>query len=239
MNPRLWIAYDYTDITECLDTLDRILTRHPDRDIIHEIGRPTVLAAALQGFPIVREFRTRLDGGQQLVAGIKGYDVPYSAEASEYYKAGVDLVTVMATAPDEAIIEAVNGARNDSRLVAFDLMSHRNDASKVARAIQLVDMGAKLISCHTGWNEQAAGKTPHCLIGQLGEALEGHPDVCMIAMGGLAPESVFELAQLPSFSRIYAIVGGSSITRSGDPASVVQAFLDNLRHANFRQGDPS
>jgi hypothetical protein len=63
MLPRLWIAYDFVSIEECLTTLDAVLARHPDRSIIHEIGRPTILNAALEGVPIVAEFRARLRNG--------------------------------------------------------------------------------------------------------------------------------------------------------------------------------
>jgi len=155
MKPYLWIAYDYLSITDCLAMLDTILARHPEPQIIHEIGRPTILNAALAGVPIVAEFRKRLTNGQLLVADFKGFDVPYLAEGQPYYAAGADLVTVMATAPDEAIREALDGAHADQRLVAFDLMSHQEDAYKVQRAKALVCMGAHLICCHTGWSEAA------------------------------------------------------------------------------------
>lgn len=78
MNPYLWIAYDYTSTSQCLAMLDTILEKHSDTNIIHEIGRPTLLHAALEGFPIVTEFRKRLNNRQILVADFKGFDVPYS-----------------------------------------------------------------------------------------------------------------------------------------------------------------
>jgi len=45
----LWIAYDYLYVTRLSDGY--ILEKHPDDNIIHEIGRPTLLHAALEGFP--------------------------------------------------------------------------------------------------------------------------------------------------------------------------------------------
>lgn len=224
--PRLWIAYDYTSPAECLDVLDRVLAAHPDQEIIHEIGRPTILNAVLDGVPIVAEFRKRLDNGQLLVADFKGYDVPYIAEGKHYYAAGADLVTVMATAPDEAIKEAIDGARTDQKLVAFDLMSYQDDHDKVRRARQLADMGAELISCHVGWSEQANGKTPNALLAQVHHALRG-TDVQIIAMGGLKPDSV---PMLREYDRLFAIVAGSSITRNADPAGTVTAFQDAIRN---------
>ncbi|MBD2308708.1 orotidine 5'-phosphate decarboxylase [Chroococcidiopsis sp. FACHB-1243] len=125
MKPYLWIAYDYTSTSQCLAMLDTILEKHPDRDIIHEIGRPTLLHAALEGVSIVAEFRKRLNNRQMLVADFKGFDVPYSAEGSYYYAAGVDLITVMAAAPNEAIQEAILGANIHQKRVAFDLMTYQ------------------------------------------------------------------------------------------------------------------
>lgn len=226
-DPRLWIAYDYTSTQECLDTLDTILSRHPNEDIIHEIGRPTILAAALEGVPIVDEFRKRLGNGQLLVADFKGYDVPYSAEGRFYYAAGTDMITVMSTAPDEAITEAVDGARTDHKLVAFDLMSCFGEADKLQRARALVDLGAELISCHTGWSEQAAGKTPDSLLHKVHHALQATP-ARLIAMGGLTPDSVPGLRPYARTDSLFAIVAGASITRSHDPHAVIDAFLHQI-----------
>lgn len=61
MKPYLWIAYDFTCTSECLSMLDTIVKQHPNREIIHEIGRLTLLQAALEKVPIISEFRQRLD----------------------------------------------------------------------------------------------------------------------------------------------------------------------------------
>jgi 3-keto-L-gulonate-6-phosphate decarboxylase len=52
------------------------------------------------------------------------------------------MITMMATAPDEAIHEAIDGAREADKLVAFDLMSHHDNHSKAKRSTALVKMGA-------------------------------------------------------------------------------------------------
>jgi len=86
-----------TSTSQGLAMLDTILEKHPDDNIIHEIGRPTLLHAALEGFPSFLEFRKRLNNHQMLVADFR-LDVPYSAEGNYYYAAEVDLITVMAAA---------------------------------------------------------------------------------------------------------------------------------------------
>lgn len=227
MLPKLWIAYDFVSSHECLRTLDSILARHPDAGIMHEIGRPTLLNAALAGVPIVSEFRTRLRSDQLLVADFKGYDVPYSTEGRYYYAAGADLVTVMATAPDEAIQEAINGAREERKLVAFDLMSHQDDRAKAKRAKKLAEMGAELISCHTGLNEQAAGKKPDELLDHVHRAVRD-TSARIIAMGGLTPDSVPRLWPYAEEGKLFAIVAGSAIIHSDNPHTVIDRFLTEI-----------
>lgn len=86
-------------------------------------------------------------------------------------------------------------------------------------------MGAELISCHVGWSEQANSKTPNALLARVHRALRV-TDVQIIAMGGLKPDSV---PMLLDYDRLFAIVAGSSITRSPDPAATVTAFQDAIR----------
>jgi 3-keto-L-gulonate-6-phosphate decarboxylase len=227
MKPHLWIAYDYVNMNECVGMLESILRVHPHADIIHEIGRPTLINAALTGCPIVAEFRERLSNGQRLVADFKGYDVPYVAEGKYYYAGGADIVTVMAMAPDEAIREAIDGAKADAKMVAFDLMTYLDDDFKAARARELARMGATLVSCHTGWSEQAAGKRPDALIEKVCREAQG-TNLRVIAMGGLTPGSVRRLRAHTASDRLFAVVAGSSITRSKEPTAVIDEFLGEL-----------
>lgn len=231
MKPYLWIAYDYTSTSQCLAMLDTILAKHSDSDIIHEIGRPTLLQAALEGVPIVSEFRKRLNNNQMLVADFKGYDVPYIAEGQFYYAAGTDLVTVMAAAPNEAIREAINGANTDQKRVAFDLMACLDDDWKVKRAQELADMGASLVSCHTGWSEQAAGKNPNVLIRKVCQQLK-YTSTQVIAMGGLKLSNLKDLK--PYVEQIFAIAVGSAITRSKDPNVAIAQFQLEMTQLNSR-----
>ncbi|QDL07015.1 hypothetical protein DP113_02950 [Brasilonema octagenarum UFV-E1] len=52
--------------------------------------------------------------------------------------------------PNEAITKAINGANTDHKRVSFDMMACLDDDWKVKRAQELADMGASLVSCHTG-----------------------------------------------------------------------------------------
>ena len=230
MKPYLWIAYDYSSISQCIAMLDLILEKYPDEDIIHGIGRPTLLQAAIEGVPLVAEFRKRLNNNQMLVADFKGYDVPYIAEGRFYYRAGTDLVTVMATAPNEAIQEAINGANIEQKQVAFDLMACLDDDWKVKRAQELADLGASLVSCHTGWSEQAVGKKPNLLIRKVCQQLK-HTSTKVIATGGLKPSNLKDLK--PYVEQIFAIAVGSAITRSNNPQATIAQFQLEINQLNL------
>src|SRR5262249_55819103 len=137
------------------------------------------------------------------------------------------MTTVMAMAPDEAIREAIDGAETDAKLVAFDLMTYLDDGFKARRARDLVRMGAKLLSCHTGWSEQAAGKTPEAAIGKVCDELRGS-GAQVIAMGGMRPDNVARLQPYIDRGQIFAIVAGSAITRSKNPNAAIDQFLSEL-----------
>lgn len=244
MKPYLWITYDHTSTSECLLMLDTILKQHPNHDIIHEIGRLTLLQATLEEVPIISEFRQRLDNDQTLVADFIEYDIPYGAEGRSYWRSyytGTDLVTVMATVPDEVIQEAINSANTDQKRVAFDLMPCHDDDWKVQRAQELADLGASLISCHTGWSEPATGKTSTALIGKVCQQLKNSATQ-VIAIGGFKPSNVKDLKPYVEQNQIFAIALSSAITRSKDPNAVIAQCLaevnDLVPCARLRKFEP-
>lgn len=227
MKPFLWITYDYTSTSECLSMLNTILEEHSNHDIIHEIGRRTLLQGLLEGVPIIPEFRQRLNYYQTIAVDFRAYGVPYGAEGRFYYASLTDLVTVMATAPNEVIQEAIQEANIDQKLVAFDLMTCLDDDWTVKRAQELADLGASLVSCHTGWSEQATGKNPTALIGKVCQQLK-NSSTQVIAMGGFKPSNIKDLKPYVEQNQIFAIAVGSAITRSKDPNITIAQFLTEI-----------
>lgn len=222
MKPHLWIAYNFTSTSECLSMLDTIVKQHPNHDIIHEIGRQTLLQAALEGVPIVCEFRQRLDNYQKIVADFIEYDA-----AGRSYYTGTDLVTVMATAPDKVIQEAINSTNADQKRAAFDLMACFDDDWKVKRAQELADLGASLISCHTGASEPSTTKNSTALIGKVCQQLK-NSSTQVVAMGSFKPSNVKDLKPYVEQNQIFAIAVGSAITRSKDPIVMIAQFLTEI-----------
>lgn len=147
------------------------------------------------------------------------------------YAARTDLVTVMAVAPNEAITEAINGANIEQKRVAFDLMACLDDDWKLKRATELADMGASLISCHTGWSEQTAGKSPNGLIAKVCRQLK-YTSTQVIAMGGLKPSNLKDLK--PYVEQIFAIAVGNAITRSNNPIQAIAQFQLEINQLNSR-----
>ncbi|MDQ3825240.1 MAG: hypothetical protein M3325_05610 [Actinomycetota bacterium] len=105
-------------------------------------------------------------------------------------------------------------------------MSHHDNHSKAERATALVQMGAQLISCHTGWNEQAAAKNPM----RCSTKFTTHCDTParIIAMGGLTPDSVRRLRPYAEEGKLYAIVAESAVTRSRNPYATIDQFCNEI-----------
>ena len=232
MKPRLWIRYDYSSTSECLLMLDTILKQHSNRDIIHEIGRSTLLQALLEGFPIVAKFRQQLNNYQTIVADFRGYDVPHNAERRLYHASLTDIsltdmVTVMANAPTETIRAAIFKADIEQKLVVFDLMSCFHDDWKVLRAQELADLGANLVSCHVGWTKQASRNSSTTLIDKVCSQLK-NSSTQLIIRGDFKPSDVKNLKPYVEQNQIFAIVVGKAITRSKDPNVAIAQFFTEI-----------
>ncbi len=232
MKPRLWISYDYSSTSECLLMLDTILKQHSNRDIIHEIGRSTLLQALLEGFPIVAKFRQQLNNYQTIVADFRGYDVPHNAERRLYHASLTDIsltdmVTVMANAPTETIRAAIFKADIEQKLVVFDLMSCFHDDWKVLRAQELADLGADLVSCHVGWTKQASRNSSTTLIDKVCSQLK-NSSTQLIIRGDFKPSDVKNLKPYVEQNQIFAIVVGKAITRSKDPNVAIAQFFTEI-----------
>ncbi len=229
MKPYLWITYNYASTSECLSMLDAILEQHSNHDIIHEIGRSTLIQALLEGVSIVSDFRQRLNNYQTIIADFKGYDVPYGSGERFYYAALTDLVTVMATASNQQIRAAIQAAKTDQKLVTFDLMTCFDDDEKVQRAQELADLGASLVSCHTGWSQQVSRNIPTTLIEKVCHQLK-NCSTRLIVTGGFKPSSVKELKPYVERNQIFAIAVGEAITRSKDPNTAIAQFLAEINY---------
>lgn len=182
MKPHLWISYDYSSTSDCLLVLDTILKQYPSSDIIHEISSSTLRQAALEGVAIVPEFRDRLNNDQMLVADLKGHDVCSSAAERSYYASLTNLVTLMATVPDNAIQDAIKKTNTHQTRIVFDLMNYLDDDWNAKRAQELAGLGARFVSCHTQSSKPSTRSSSTSLLKKVCRQLQ-HSSTQVIARG--------------------------------------------------------
>ena len=144
-------------IQAALDTLDyeqtiRLAQRiSPYVDII-ELGTPCI---KYNGIRIVETVNTFVPKCLTL-ADLKTMDAG-QYEASPFYEAGADIVTVLGAADAGTIKGVVEASKTTKAQVQVDLINVKNKLATVALAYEL---GAHIIGVHTGLDQQAKGQTP-------------------------------------------------------------------------------
>jgi len=144
-------------IQVALDTLDYEHTIRlaqlisPYVDII-ELGTPCV---KYNGIRIVESIHRNVAKCKTL-ADLKTMDAGLY-EATPFYEAGADIVTVLGAADNGTISGVIQAAVNFESRAQVDLISVQN---KMERAMQVADLGAHIIGVHTGLDAQARGQTP-------------------------------------------------------------------------------
>jgi 3-hexulose-6-phosphate synthase len=123
----------------------------PYVDII-EIGTPCV---KYNGIRIVEALQT-LKPKLKILADLKTMDAGLY-EASPFYEAGADIVTVLGAADAGTIKGVVEAAKFENAQAQVDLINVKNKLETVAIAYEL---GAHIIGVHTGLDQQAKGQTP-------------------------------------------------------------------------------
>ncbi len=144
-------------IQAALDTLDyeqtiRLAQRiSPYVDII-ELGTPCV---KYNGIRIVETVHILIRDCLTL-ADLKTMDAGLY-EATPFYEAGADIVTVLGAADAGTIKGVVEAAKSKNAQAQVDLINVKNKLETVALAYEL---GAHIIGVHTGLDQQAKGQTP-------------------------------------------------------------------------------
>jgi 3-hexulose-6-phosphate synthase len=144
-------------IQAALDTLDyeqtlRLAQRiSPYVDII-ELGTPCI---KFNGIRIVEAIHKLIPKCLTL-ADLKTMDAGLY-EASPFYEAGADIVTVLGASDAGTIKGVVEAAKAKNAQAQVDLINVKNKIETVAIAYEL---GAHIIGVHTGLDQQAKGQTP-------------------------------------------------------------------------------
>jgi 3-hexulose-6-phosphate synthase len=142
------VALDTLDYEQTIRLAQRI---SPYVDII-ELGTPCV---KYNGIRIVETVHTLIPKCLTL-ADLKTMDAGLY-EASPFYEAGADIVTVLGAADAGTIKGVVEASKSKNAQAQVDLINVKNKLETVAIAYEL---GAHIIGVHTGLDQQAKGQTP-------------------------------------------------------------------------------
>ena len=211
---RLQLAIDFLEAGK----IEALLAHVRDLIDIVEIGTPVIMR---DGVGIVRLLHAAFPD-LAILADLKIADGG-RFESALAFEAGARLVTVMATAADATVREALVSAGEFGGEIMVDLMGVRDLAR---RASQVERLGVHYVCVHTAVDVQAGGArfAGRALAGlrQVSRALRSAGTA---VAGGITPETARGLA---SFAPSIVIVG-SGITRAADPraaAAAMRAALD-------------
>lgn len=207
---QLQLAIDLCNTEEMLELVSKV---HDLVDII-EIGTPMII---LEGQKPVQALRQKypeltilsdtkiMDGGM--------------LEAEYAIKAGADIVTVLAAAPDATIKGAIDTARKYGKKVLIDMINHPNFKNRV---IEVDGWGADYIGVHTASDIQGEGNNP---IDELRIAVEVVKNTKVSVAGGIGMDT------LPNIKKIGpdVVIAGSKITGSTNPRETVIKFQEIIK----------
>jgi 3-hexulose-6-phosphate synthase len=142
------VALDTLDYEQTIRLAQRI---SPYVDII-ELGTPCV---KYNGIRIVETIHILIPECLVL-ADLKTMDAGLY-EATPFYEAGADIVTVLGVADAGTIKGVVEASKSKNAQAQVDLINVKNKLETVAIAYEL---GAHIIGVHTGLDQQAKGQTP-------------------------------------------------------------------------------
>ena len=196
---KLQVAMDVLTTDDALALAGKVA---PYVDII-ELGTPLIKAEGLRAVTAIK----RAHPDKIVFADLKTMDAG-ELEADIAFSAGADLVTVLGTAGDSTIVGAVKAATAHNKGVVVDLIGV---ADKVARAREVIALGAVFVEMHAGLDEQAeAGFTLETLLA-AGETAK----VPFSLAGGVSAATI-ESVQRAGAS---VAVAGGAIYGADDPAA--------------------
>jgi len=207
--PVLQVALDFENLSRALQAATEAVEGGADWV---EAGTPLIKS---EGLDAVRELKKAFPG-KRIVADMKVMDTG-AFEVEIAAKAGADIVTVLGTADDDTIAEAVRGGEMYGAEVVVDLL---NVDDLVARAKRVAALGAAAVCLHVGIDMQMQAKTPFARL----EALAKESPIPVAVAGGLNSETV---AQATRAGARIIIVGGA-ITKSPDIRGATQRIKEAI-----------
>ena len=210
--PLIQLALDSLDVSE---TLSLAAQAAPYVDIF-EIGTPCI---KYNGIGLVRELKERFPN-KSILVDLKTMDAG-QYEATPFYAAGADIVTVLGVSGSPTIKGVIEAAEKHDAEVQVDLI---NVPDKAAVARSSVELGTHIIGVHTGLDAQAAGQDPFADM-ELVAKLE--LNVGISVAGGIRQSTVQRVVRAGA----NIVVIGAAIYAAPSPASAAREIFELARAA--------
>lgn len=187
---KLQVAIDLLSTADALSLLHKVAE---SVDII-EIGTPLIKQV---GLSVVTNVKAAYPE-KQVFADMKTMDAG-ELEAELAFKAGADIMTVLASAGDSTIVGAVKAGKAHGKAVVADMIGVANKAQRIE---ELAALGVSWVELHAGLDEQA----------QAGYSIDG---LLKAAAGAKIPFSVAgginldRIAQVEAAGAAVAVAGGA------------------------------
>ncbi|MDD2800623.1 MAG: 3-hexulose-6-phosphate synthase [Methylobacter sp.] len=184
---------------------------------IFEIGTPCIKH---NGIELVKTLRAKFPD-KLLLVDLKTMDAG-EYEATPFYAAGADIVTVLGVSGLATIAGVVKAANANGAEAQIDLI---NVEDKVTCARESVKLGAQIVGIHTGLDAQAAGHTP---FSDLNDIAALGLNVRISVAGGIKASTVQDVVRAGA----NIIVVGAAIYGAPSPAEAareIRELVDAVR----------
>ena len=205
---KLQVAIDLLSTADALTLLNKVAD-HVD---VIELGTPLIKQ---QGLSVVTNVKAAYPN-KLVFADMKTMDAG-ELEADLAFKAGADIMTVLASAADSTIAGAVKAGKAHGKAVVADMIGV---ADKAARLKELKKLGVSWVELHAGLDEQAQ---PGYSIDKLLE-VGREANVPFSVAGGVNAERI---AGVESSGATIAVVG-AAIYGAKDPAAAAKGLREKI-----------
>jgi 3-hexulose-6-phosphate synthase len=207
---KLQVAIDLISTADALALLHKVAE---SVDVI-ELGTPLIKQ---QGLSVVTNVKAAYP--EKLVfADMKTMDAG-ELEADLAFKAGADIMTVLASAADSTIAGAVKAGKAHGKAVVADMIGV---ADKAGRLKELQALGVSWVELHAGLDEQAqAGYSIDSLL-QVGR----NAGVAYSVAGGINAERIESVEAAGAA----IAVAGAAIYGAKDPAAAAKALRSKIKN---------